>query len=537
MAIFPRPSRDLITDMIVNSLEQLGPDNPLRTVIVGGGTVGIYLAVLLSRQGCDVVVIEAGDQNLGNFEASTYECTGLPHEGIRIGRSRGLGGTSNLWGGQLVEYQRADFVGREWLPDSRWPVGYDEIAAWHRPTYENLGIPARLTDDREVFRELNNPAPELGEGVEVFLTRWLKIPSFASVFETEMQTLGNLRVLLNHVVSGFEGSGGSISAVSIVKPDGSTSRLAGARFILASGTIEIVRLLLHSAESPGWDCPWRGNGNLGAYFQDHVGGRAASVHPLDRKRFLDVFSTIVLGGQKFQPKLRFTSATLETEPTLNMQGMMYFESSISENMVFLKQFLKAAIYSRRISGVMPLVRNLIGCGRHLPPLMWRYIVQNRVFVPSGSKISFMLQSEQTPLLGSRISIDRSQLDVFGLPKVLLDWRIGDFELRAMHDFTVRCNHALEASGLAKMRIVDDLERLSPDYLRSVLDNYHHAGGARMGETAADGVVDKDLLVFGTDNLYVLGAAVFRTTSNANTTFLALTFATRLAARLASRAER
>jgi choline dehydrogenase-like flavoprotein len=42
-----------------------------------------------------------------------------------------------------------------------------------------------------------------------------------------------------------------------------------------------------------------------------------------------------------------------------------------------------------------------------------------------------------------------------------------------------------------------------------------------------GVVDRDLRVFGTENLYVAGAGTFPTTSNANTTFTAITFTTRL----------
>jgi choline dehydrogenase-like flavoprotein len=41
------------------------------------------------------------------------------------------------------------------------------------------------------------------------------------------------------------------------------------------------------------------------------------------------------------------------------------------------------------------------------------------------------------------------------------------------------------------------------------------------------VVDQNLKVFGTVNLYIGGASTFRTVSNANTTFTALAFTTRL----------
>lgn len=55
----------------------------------------------------------------------------------------------------------------------------------------------------------------------------------------------------------------------------------------------------------------------------------------------------------------------------------------------------------------------------------------------------------------------------------------------------------------------------------------------MAESERDGVVDRNLRVFGTRNLYVAGAASFRTTSNANVTFTALAFVTRLVDHLTS----
>ncbi len=49
----------------------------------------------------------------------------------------------------------------------------------------------------------------------------------------------------------------------------------------------------------------------------------------------------------------------------------------------------------------------------------------------------------------------------------------------------------------------------------------------MALTEAHGVVDADCKVFGTDNLYVAGAAVFPSASFANPTYTAMALAYRL----------
>jgi choline dehydrogenase-like flavoprotein len=522
--------------MFIDSANQLHDGDPKRIVIVGGGTLGIYFGVLMARQGREVVIIEAGNESLGNFSPETFESVGFPHRGIKIGRSKSLGGTSNLWGGQLVEFQRADFAGREWLPDSKWPVSYEEIARYYSSTYRNLGVDTNQMSDAKVFEDLRTKKPKFGAGIELFLTRWLKIPSLAAAFHQELESSPKIRVLLNHTVVGFEGDGDTVRCLQVVDGNKKSHRVDGGSFVLASGTIEITRLLLHASSQSTWPVPWRTNENVGCYFQDHIGGRVGEVRPLENKRFLDVFSHIVLKGSKFQPKLRYENVVLENEKVMNMHSMLHFESSISENLVFLKQFLKAALYHRKLSGFAGSIKNLLACSRHLPPLIWRYIVQNRVFVPIGSKISFVLQSEQTPLKSSRITIDKQRLDGNGLPKVILDWKLGYSEFPAMRDFALRCREALKDSGLAELQILPGLLNQEEAFFGTMSDNYHHVGGARMGWTQDDGVVDANLKVFGTSNMYVLGAATFRTASNANTTFVALSFATRLAENLAKEAE-
>ena len=160
--MFVNEAKDLITPANGSS----------RTVIIGGGTVGIYAAHELAQHGREVVMIESGGHALENFAPESYASVGKPHEGLRLGRIRNLGGASNLWGGQLVEFQPVDFAGRDWVPDSQWPVTYPEISAYHQRTYENLGIASNLLNDHQVFTHAGGAPPDFSEGLELFLTRW-----------------------------------------------------------------------------------------------------------------------------------------------------------------------------------------------------------------------------------------------------------------------------------------------------------------------------------------------------------------------------
>ncbi len=500
-------------------------------IVVGGGAVGIHLAVQLVRRGRQVVMLESGDRSLGSFPTESFAVVGRRHDGIRIGRSRALGGTSNLWGGQLVEFMPVDFDGREWLKGSRWPVRFEELVPYYAETYQSLGIDDRLQSDEPVWAGIGKSRPSLGDEIEVFLTRWLKIPNIAAAFAREIDSNPRLMVVMGATAVGFEGDGRRIGGVVVVDDRGDRHLVRGSDVVLAAGTIENARLLMHAAADPSWQCPWQMNDNVGRYFQDHLGGRIAYIHPRNARAFYDIFCNMVHRGNKFQPKVRLTNDVLENEPLLNCQGQISFESSIRENLVFLKQFVKAALYRRKIGSLGEFVRNGFACARHMIPLMWKFVVEHRILIPSGSRITLFIQAETEPLRDSRILIDGSVRDSAGLPKVRLDWRLGQHELGSIFEFAHRIDRVLKDAGLADLQLEPELAAADPRFLDSLRDTNHQAGGCVMGESAADGVVDRDLKVFGTDNLFIAGACVFKTCSNANTTFTAMAFATRLAKHL------
>jgi hypothetical protein len=72
--------------------------------IIGAGAVGLVLGVTLARRGIDVVLCECGSQSLevASQDLNRAVLSGRPHLGISEGRARVLGGTTTLWGGQLL---------------------------------------------------------------------------------------------------------------------------------------------------------------------------------------------------------------------------------------------------------------------------------------------------------------------------------------------------------------------------------------------------------------------------------------------------
>lgn len=509
----------------LDALQNVIADTP-ATVVVGSGAVGLFFAKCLLAAGREkVVVVESGNEALGSFDTNSFRVVGRRHEGIRIGRSRSLGGTSNLWGGQLVEFSELDFRRRDWVTRSGWPIRLADLKPYYLRAFEMLGIGPSFVEDAPVWNSLLGRTPKIGDDLEVFLTRWMNVPSMARQLRKEIYESPSLHVLLGHTANGFRFRGDEVTHVRLRGPSGQDGFLPVGKVVVAAGTIETSRLMLAAALDS--TCPWRNNPMLGRRFQDHLGGRIAMIKPTDRKAINQIFATIHWKGLKFQPKVRLASAKVEQDRMLASLGMVTFESSVTEHLQFLKQFLKAAIHSRRITGVGDFIVHAAACARHLPPLMLAYLKEHRVMSPANASISLVVQAEQNPVDESCIRIDPSDIDASGLPRALLDWRLGGRELESIRELAMECRKAFHESGLGEVEIDPSLAACDPQMLDRMRDTNHPAGGCIMSDDPETGVVDASLRVFGTRNAFVLGASTFPTSSDANVTFTAMALACRL----------
>lgn len=520
--------------MILDLNQAPPPEGPFDVIVIGGGTVALLLAVLLERQGQSVLVLESGG---GSFEAAAQELNeaeviGRPHAGVSVARGRSLGGTSNLWGGQLTLFVPSDFQARPGVSDQPWPISYEDLLPWYDAVAKELQLADVLDDTHPQAQKLFGGEYPSIPGFTLFLTRWLKEPAMARYFSHQLRQSPRLTILLHaHVTNlNLAQSGDHVESVQVSRPDGMSHLITGSRFVLANGTIEAVRLMLSSATKQQ-HAPWATNSWLGAGFQDHLEMRGGRVHLLDKPRFLQIFQNIVLGGYKYQPKLRIQTEAVQPDSGLNVTGYFAFESSISEHLqhlkVLVKSVLRGGLPEQGIGGMLQHIR---GLGSAWLPMIVQYLRHHRIYNPADRGVWLVMHAEQQPRSDSRIALDPVRKDRFGMPLVALDWRIdGQAEVHAMASFMRQAAHSLQAMGLARVDIDSQLAAEDTVALTRATDTYHQCGGARMGHHDGDGVVDANLQVFGTTNLYVAGAAVFRTSSYANPTFTAMALTARLAA--------
>ena len=494
--------------------------------IVGAGAVGIALAVLLARQGLRVTLIEGGPAQppVAYRTANAAGSTGRAHLGLSEGRMKALGGTTRLWGGQLMAFGPGDLAAETYPGKPGWPISHRELSAASDRTLDLLGIPAALKDPAAVYRSATGSLPELGDGLEVAIAAWLPQPDFARLFANDLKQLAGLTVLTAHPLSQIEfAAPGSAAALVMIAPDGTLARIKPRQIVLANGTFELVRMLLRTAQQQP-NCGFTDNPHIGRWFIDHLHGIAGSIRELDHKKLRDLTDPVLRGGRKFTVKLKLSAALQTSAHIPSVAAMVLGPLGLRE---LLGQLTGLA--QRSGSAGPGLLRSLA----MLAPLIWRYVVKRRGPGLVGNHAYLGVEVEQALCALSRITLDPADPD-----RLVLHWALdGAAEMRAIRVFCEAAREQFARGGLGTIELDPRILAEDPAFLDDCHDAYHQMGGARMAANADEGVVDCNLKVFGTDNLYALGAATFPSGSFANPTLTALALAVRLADLLAQETQR
>ena len=141
--------------------------------------------------------------------------------------------------------------------------------------------------------------------------------------------------------------------------------------------------------------------------------------------------------------------------------------------------------------------------------------------------------EQEPNPDSRVYLTEER-DVFGMPLLAIDWRIGERERGTAARYLTLFRGEWERLKLGGATWYQPITEAGDRWLGAARDTYHQAGTTRMGEQPSTSVVNTDLRIHGIDNLYIGSTSVFPNSGSANPTFTMTALCLRLADHLRTR---
>ncbi|MDT8322137.1 MAG: GMC family oxidoreductase [Xanthomonadales bacterium] len=459
--------------------------------IIGAGPAGITIARSLVGRGLRIALLEAGGLEPPTAEELALydgDVVGLPYP-LLASRQRFFGGTSNHWGGWCRPLDASDFEQREWFGVTAWPLSRSDLDPWYRQAHDVVQI---TTEDYDMSSNTHrnailNPAPD--DDFRDLGFRFSPPTRFGTVYREQLAKANEVDVLLHATVVDLEHDGHVVAAAQVATLDGQRFRINAKVFIVATGGIEVARLLLHTAHDQQ---PALGNqsGLLGRYFMEHFGYTPGFLMTRAEMKYQRHEGT---DDAQLMPVLA-PSPRLMKEERLN--NCCFMLTATEPDPEWPPEALQAP-----------------GIATSLGNSAWRYRVT--------------MINEPTPNRNSRVSLS-NQTDELGMRRLVLDWQILERDLEAIERVVARLALWLGRRGLGRLQFS---RPISPETTERFSGGMHHMGTARMSRRAQNGVVDENCKVHGVDNLYVAGSAIFPTVGFSNPTLTITALALRLASHL------
>jgi len=530
--------------------------------IVGAGAAGITLALELAAANRDVLLLESGGrraeratQRLYQGEVADARLHSPPHRY----RQRRFGGSTTIWGGRCAPFDPIDFERRDYIPLSGWPFARERLLPFYVRANELCEAGAFEYSAARTFGSALRPMIE-GFRSEHFtsdsLERFSYPTDFGARYGAQLRDAPRIRVMLHANVTALRPhpNGGAVESLQVRTLGGRSFTVRTARIVLATGGLEVARLLLANRER--WS---EGIGNqhdvVGRYYMCHIAG---TIGTLCQSGAVDrIWHGYEVSNEGVYCRRRL-ALTAETQRQLRIGNFIarlhhprITDPAHGSAVLSALQLAKGLIsyeYGKRLHGEERMtmsawghhLRNVLGgpgqvltFAHHMLRDRWlaaRKFPSLIVRSPAG-RYSLDFHAEQIPSPISRVTL-LEERDALGVPRLLVDWRYTSADITTVRE-AVRL-FAADVSGSGVGTFDYDPEAIELEMARYGAYGGHHLGTARMGTDPRTSVVDENCRIHGLDNLYVAGGAVFPTSSQANPTLTIVALAVRLAAHLRSR---
>jgi choline dehydrogenase-like flavoprotein len=468
-------------------------------------------------------------------ELDLAETVGAEHRGIKSGRVRAFGGTTRAWGGQLIPLRQSELARRSWVPHSGWPIEASALEPYYRAAEAILGVNGPPYDNA-VWDTLNTPSPDFDPSLFCFrFSQWAPLGrrNFGLLFGAGLRKSRNVHVVLDATTTSIDtdASGTHATDVRATSRSGHALVVNARYYVLACGAIETARLLLASDRTRGCGVA-NSSGLVGRFFQDHISCIAGEIRPSSRAAIQNLFNPRYRGRTMYSCKIELTDRAQQDLGLLNVMGHIKFAIPEALGLLEVKRMVQRIQQGKLPVPSLGEAAALVRGASELARLTATRVLKNQRGSPSRGTIYLLVDAEQKPNPDSRVWLSEHR-DAVGMRRAVLDWRVGEGELRSIQTFAQLFARTFERIGLGQIDLAGPVDFDLEDALSAAKDIYHQMGTTRMSASPRDGVVGPTLRCHDVDNLYVVGGSVFPAGGIANPTFTIIALALRLADELKS----
>lgn len=509
-----------------------------EVAIIGSGAAGQSAARRLVARGHRVVLLESGglDHEDPTADLNRGEVIGQHYHPLEHSRLRFFGGTTAIWGGRCAEFDRIDFERRDWVPDSGWPIGPEDIRSYMAEARDLLGVGTVDTD------RLPRPALMQRFSSEELAVRWWsfdpKFDRFTIGEAADLEADPKCTLLLHATVREIwlAEDRGSVERLDVRTPSGRSIDVRARHYLLAAGGIENPRILLAS------NSVMRGGvGNqhdlVGRYFMEHPHSRGGRVVGKADWKWLAAFAKRRANGVEVSPaitpaeSLQRREGLLNTALTLAVRQPEGGRHPLAKRAyLHVKHHTAPTRAGRSLwKASKQLVRSYTGLTGPLHPWLMKRL--------QGLDLALVIRAEQAPNPDSRVTLAGDR-DAMGMPRVALDWRLSSIDVDSARGLVNALDREARRLQLGTVEpaswLANPDNRWVWDELISAhpIGGFHHIGTTRMASDPRRGVTDGWGRVHGLPNLHVAGSSLFPTAGWANPTLTVLALSLRTADRIA-----
>lgn len=526
--------------------------------VIGGGPAGIIIALEYAKLNPEdkIILIEFGKPHtVQNTLDDTiliknkinhhdpYECT-----------NKGLGGSTQSYGGRCVMYDDVDFQDRSILSGGcTWDDNFFKDSQNYisqANTYFECGEPLYDLKNSKEFSDKTIAENFVNAHVtDTKVERWSMPTRFGKRYRKDLEDISNITILEGYQAVSFSdpSEDGIINEVHVLSEDAQSLIIRSIKFVISCGTQETTRLLLKNASV------FKNLGAvpdaLGKYYQCHLSGKIASIIFNGDPKKTEYGFLKDKDGIYIRRRFQFTSAFLKEKNLLNtalwLDNPLYSDPEHKNGtmslmyLIMLIPFLGSKLAPPAIAESITkgerkdIDKHLWNIVKDFPSsilttldiFVRRYLFKRKlpgVFLYNKTnKYALHFHAEQTPDKRNTMQLSDDK------NKLIIDYNLNEDDINSVIQLHDELDQYLRAIDCGKLAYWYPKEELFEKIRLMSKDGLHQSGTTRIAENNTKGVVDENLKVFGTSNLYVCSGSVFPTSSQANTTFYLSVLAVRL----------